>query len=48
MAFALFDKDGDGAITASELRTVMHSLGFDLDDKMVAKMIDRFDYDGEP
>lgn len=46
VAFALFDKDGDGAITASELRTVMHSLGFDLDDKMVAKMIDRFDYDG--
>ena len=46
VAFALFDKDGDGAITAAELRTVMHSLGFDLDDKMVGKMIDRFDYDG--
>jgi Ca2+-binding EF-hand superfamily protein len=26
-AFALFDKDGDGAITADELATVMRSLG---------------------
>ena len=47
MAFALFDKDGDGAITVSELLSVMHSLGFASDDAMVKKMIDRFDYDGE-
>ena len=47
MAFALFDKDGDGAITVSELLSVMKSLGFKSDDMMVKKMIDRFDYDGE-
>ena len=47
VAFALFDKDGDGAITVSELLSVMKSLGFKSDDLMVKKMIDRFDYDGE-
>ena len=47
VAFALFDKDGDGAITVSELLSVMKSLGFKSDDMMVKKMIDRFDYDGE-
>ncbi len=47
MAFALFDKDGDGAITTSELRSVMTSLGFDTASKDVKKLIDRFDYDGK-
>ena len=47
VAFALFDKDGDGCITTAELRSVMKSLGFDTTDKDVTKLIDRFDYDGK-
>ena len=47
VAFALFDRDGDGAITAKELRLTMTTLGFPGDDQIVKKMIEKFDYDGE-
>ena len=47
VAFALFDRDGDGAITAKELRLTMTTLGFPGDDQIVKKMIEKFDYDGK-
>ena len=46
MAFALFDRDGDGAITAKELKLTMTTLGFKIDDVVVKQMIDKFDADG--
>lgn len=42
-SFNLFDKDGDGAISSSELRSVLSNLGEDVDDDMVAAMIDMGD-----
>ena len=46
VAFALFDRDGDGAITAKELKLTMTTLGFKIDDVVVKQMIDKFDADG--
>ena len=46
-AFALFDIDGDGVITAEELRTVMHNLGSDLTSEEVELLIREADYDGD-
>ena len=45
-AFALFDKDGDGTITTSELATVMRSLGQNPSDKDLDDMIREVDADG--
>ncbi|ESN90011.1 hypothetical protein HELRODRAFT_91150, partial [Helobdella robusta] len=45
-AFALFDKDGDGSITASELKTVLKSLGHNVSDDECKKMIKKVDRDG--
>lgn len=39
-SFQLFDKDGDGAISASELKSVLSNLGEDVQDDMVGAMID--------
>ena len=47
VAFALFDHDGDGSVTPSELRTVMTHLGYTHDDQLVKQMINRFDHDGK-
>ena len=42
-AFSLFDKDGDGTITAAELTKVMESLGKDATPMEIQDMIDNAD-----
>ena len=45
-AFKVFDKDGNGFISASELRHVMTNLGEKLTDEEVDEMIREADVDG--
>lgn len=47
IAFSMFDKDGDGQITASEVSDTMKSLGIKIDTKEVKKMVKRVDTDGD-
>ena len=44
--FALFDNDGDGAITTKELGTVMRSLGQNPTDQDLKDMVSEVDADG--
>ena len=46
-AFRVFDKDGDGYISAAELRHVMANLGEKLTDQEVDEMISEADLDGD-
>ena len=46
-AFRVFDKDGDGFISAAELRHVMANLGEKLTDEEVDEMIREADMDGD-
>ena len=46
-AFKVFDKDGDGLISAAELRHVMTNLGEKLTDEEVDEMIREADVDGD-
>jgi len=46
-AFAIFDKDGDGMITAIELGTTMRALGGDPTDEELCDMISNFDVNGD-
>jgi len=46
-AFAVFDRDGNGFITAEELRIVMTNLGEKLSESEVAEMIREADLDGD-
>jgi Ca2+-binding EF-hand superfamily protein len=45
-AFAIFDKDGDGTITAVELQSIMSALGEDVDMDTCKLMIASVDLDG--
>ena len=45
--FQLFDKDGNGYITAQELRSVMQSLGENFSDEVIEEMIDEADMNGD-
>lgn len=44
--FALFDADGDGHLTATELREVMRSLGMKPEEGACESMINEVDADG--
>ena len=46
-SFKVFDKNGDGYISASELRQVMTTLGEKLTDDEVYEMIREADVDGD-
>ncbi|KAJ2804801.1 hypothetical protein H4R21_001497 [Coemansia helicoidea] len=46
-AFRVFDKNGDGVISADELRHIMTSLGEKLTDEEVDEMIREADIDGD-
>jgi calmodulin len=46
-AFKVFDKDGNGFISAEELRHVMTNLGEKLTDEEVNEMIREADQDGD-
>ncbi|KAH6664159.1 EF-hand protein [Halenospora varia] len=46
-AFSLFDKDGNGEITAKELGTVMKSLGLNASDSELQDMINEADADND-
>lgn len=46
-AFKVFDKDGNGYISAAELRHVMTNLGEKLTDEEVDEMIREADVDGD-
>ena len=45
-AFNIFDKDGDGRITAKELGTVMRSLGQNPSESELQDMVNEVDLDG--
>lgn len=45
-AFKLFDKDGNGSISRSELTTVMKSLGLDPTDDNIEDLMNEVDIDG--
>ena len=46
-AFRVFDKDGNGSISAAELRHVLTNLGEELTEKEVDEMINVADTDGD-
>lgn len=46
-AFAAYDKDGDGFITAKELGEVMRSLGENPTEAELLRIIDEVDIDGQ-
>ena len=46
-AFKMFDKDGNGTVSASELRRVMMNLGEKLSEEEVDEMMREADIDGD-
>ena len=45
-AFDVFDSDGSGGITSSELGTVISDLGIEMQHREVEKMVQDVDFDG--
>jgi Ca2+-binding EF-hand superfamily protein len=45
--FALIDVDGDGLITASELKNLLEALGGDVSDESAQRAIETLDTDGD-
>ena len=46
-AFKIYDKDGNGLISADELRKVMANLGETLTEEQIEEMIKEADVDGD-
>lgn len=46
MAFSVFDRDGDGTITTSELADVLKNMGQNLTEEDIDEMINEVDEDG--
>ena len=46
-AFQVFDTDGNGSITADELRQIFNNLGEKLTDEEISDMIHEADTDGD-
>lgn len=46
VAFAMFDKDGDGFISTSELKEVMKSLNIDVSKRDAKRLIKKVDKEG--
>ena len=46
-AFAIFDQDGNGSISASELKTVLDRIGIQMTDSEIANTIQEADTDGD-
>jgi len=46
-AFQVFDTDGNGSITADELRQIFNNLGEKLTDEEISDMIKEADTDGD-
>ena len=46
-AFKVFDKNGDGVISVSELRQVVNNLGERLTDRELQRMFQNADQDGD-
>lgn len=46
VSFSMFDKDGDGQITAEEVMETMKSIGIKFDSKEVKTMVKLVDIDG--
>ena len=46
-AFRVFDKDGNGVITAQEFRYFMINMGMQLSEEEVDEMINEVDIDGD-
>ena len=45
-AFALFDRNGDGKISCSEVGMVLKKMGYNFTTKELGKMLERVDKDG--
>jgi Ca2+-binding EF-hand superfamily protein len=46
LAFSMFDKDGDGQISAQEVRETMESLGIHVEPSQVKMMVKKVDTNG--
>lgn len=47
IAFELFDKDGNGCVTANELGAIMRAIGLDPSEEELANLVMRIDDDGK-
>ena len=46
-AFKHYDRDGNGSITAEELKQVLLETGYSIDERRVEEIIKEMDYDGD-